>query len=69
MLSICRVPQVIRLSNVGTTNKGKIIAWLMSLLWQISSFGVAVVARAFRNDVAAGVGLFISALHNLFSFL
>lgn len=29
----------------------------MSLLWQICGFGVAVVARAFRNGVAAGVGL------------
>lgn len=29
-------------------------AWLMSLLWQICGFSVAVVARAFRNGVAAG---------------
>lgn len=53
-----------RLSNVGTTNKAsfrakvKIFAWLMSFLWQICGFGVAVVARALRNGVATGLGRF-----------
>lgn len=49
--------------NLGSTNKirakVKIFAWLMSSLWQTCGFGVAVVARAFRNGVAIGLGCFI----------
>lgn len=59
--TICELGQIIRLSKRGaneTSFRGvKIFAWLMSLLWQICGFGVAVVARAFRNGVAAGFGL------------
>lgn len=40
--------------RVGEGKGGRIFAWLMSLLWQICGSGVAVVARAFRNGVAAG---------------
>lgn len=61
-----------RLSNVGTTNKAsfrakvKIFAWLMSFLWQICGFDVAVVARALRNGVATGLGRFFFFLNLIF---
>lgn len=53
--TICELGQIIRLSKRG--EGVKIFAWLMSLLWQICGLAVAVVARAFRNGVAAGFGL------------
>ena len=46
---LCELGQIIRLSKRGaneTSFRGvKIFAWLMSLLWQICGFGVAVVAE------------------------